>query len=284
MRWMVTGAEGMLGADLVATLGDAGEEVTPTSRATLDVTDADAVLDAVAGHDVVVNCAAWTAVDAAEDDEPAAWWVNALGPANLARAASRVGARIVQVSTDYVVSGEAPDPLPADAAPHPLQAYGRTKLSGEWAVRAEAPASHLVLRTAWLYGAHGACFPRTIVRVARERGSLDVVDDQWGQPTWTRDVAALALAAVRQDVAPGTYHATSSGRTSWWGFARAAVAAAGMDPDVVRPSTSATLDRRAVRPAWSVLDHGSLRAVGVEPIGDWEQRWAVAADEVLAGV
>jgi len=284
VRWLVTGAAGMLGQDLVEVLGGEGLDVRAVDREEVDITDPRAVATAVADRDVVVNCAAWTAVDAAEDDEPAAWWVNALGPANLARAASRVGARIVQVSTDYVVSGEAPDPLPADAAPHPLQAYGRTKLSGEWAVRAEAPASHLVLRTAWLYGAHGACFPRTIVRVARERGSLDVVDDQWGQPTWTRDVAALALAAVRQDVAPGTYHATSSGRTSWWGFARAAVAAAGMDPDVVRPSTSATLDRRAVRPAWSVLDHGSLRAVGVEPIGDWEQRWAVAADEVLAGV
>jgi dTDP-4-dehydrorhamnose reductase len=133
-----------------------------------------------------------------------------------------------------------------------------------------------------LYGAHGPCFPRTIVRVARERGTVDVVDDQVGQPTWTTDLAGLVLRLVDADAPPGTYHGTSSGRTTWFGFAQAAVEAAGLDPAVIRPTTSAAFARAAERPAFSVLSHGALKAVGVDPIGDWAERWAVAAPWVLS--
>lgn len=283
MHWLVTGAGGMLGRDVTARLaGVAGARVTAAGRAELDVLDAGAVDATVAGHDVVVNCAAWTAVDDAEAQEGAAFAVNATGAAVLAAAAARHGARLVQVSTDYVFDGAADRPYAEDALPAPRSAYGRTKAAGEWAVRALAPDA-LVVRTAWLYGAHGPCFPRTIARLAAERGGVDVVDDQVGQPTWTADVADLLVRLVTAGAPAGTYHATSSGRTSWCGFAREVVAAAGLDPALVRPTTSEAFVRPAPRPAFSVLGHDRLGAVGLQPIGDWRERWAAAAEAVLAG-
>jgi dTDP-4-dehydrorhamnose reductase len=187
----------------------------------------------------------------------------------------------VHISTDYVFDGHASSPYAEDAALDPRSAYGRTKAAGEWAVRAECP-DHLLVRTAWLYGAHGGCFPKTIARVARDRGGLDVVDDQVGQPTWTRDLADLVLRLVAAQAPAGTYHGTSSGEVSWHGFARAVVASAGLDAGIVAPTTSEAFVRPAPRPAYSVLGHDALRAAGVEPIGDWAQRWAQAADGVLA--
>jgi dTDP-4-dehydrorhamnose reductase len=282
MRWLVTGAAGMLGTDLVALLRDAGDDVTPVTRTRLDLLDEAAVSEAVDGQDVVVNCAAWTAVDDAEEHEREAFAVNADAPRLLARACAKHGGRLVQLSTDYVFDGSATAPYSEDAPLRPVSAYGRTKAAGEEAVRRELPAAHLVVRTAWLYGAHGGCFPKTIARVARERGGVSVVHDQVGQPTWTADVADLVVRLVRAEVPAGTYHATSSGAGSWFEFAREVVAAAGLDPEVVRPTTSAEFVRPAPRPAYSVLSHRSLERAGVAPIGDWRQRWAAAADEVLA--
>ncbi len=282
MRWLITGANGMLGVDATTLLRDRGHEVTTTDRDTLDITDEAAVRDAVAGHDVVLNCAAHTAVDDAESSEAVAFDVNALGAAVLARAAREHGVRLVQISTDYVFDGDAVEPYAADHLPRPRSAYGRTKAAGEWAVRAEHPEDHLVVRTAWLYGAHGSCFPRTIARVARERGTVSVVDDQVGQPTWTRDVADLVERLVRAEAPAGAYHAVSSGQASWFDFARSVCASAGLGADVVSPTTSAEFVRPAPRPAYSVLSHDSLERVGVEPIGDWRARWDAAADGVLA--
>lgn len=280
MRWLVMGSSGMLGQDLVDLLRLRGDHVVAVDREDADITDPAAVAKAVRDLDVVVNCAAYTAVDHAESDEGTAFTVNAVGPANLARAAATVGARMVQISTDYVFGGEATEPYLEGASITPTSAYGRTKAAGEWAVRAECP-DHLVVRTAWLYGARGACFPKTIVRVARERGGLDVVDDQIGQPTWTVDLADLVVRLVDVGAPAGIYHGTSSGHTSWHGFAKAAVAAAGLDPGIVRPTTSAAFVRPAPRPAFSVLGHDALNAVGVEPIGEWAARWAAASAEVL---
>lgn len=282
MRWLVAGSKGMLGQDLVALLVGRGDEVTAVDRDEVDITDPVATLAAVAGHDVVVNCAAWTAVDPAEEQEGAAFAVNAIGAASLARAATAHGARLVHISTDYVFAGVATSPYPEDAPMAPAGAYGRTKAAGEWAVRAEAP-DHLIVRTAYLYGARGACFPRTIARVAREKGGLEVVEDQVGQPTWTGDLADLIVRLIDAGAPAGIYHGTSSGEVSWFGFARAVVATAGLDPEIVRPTTAEAYRRPAPRPAYSVLGHDRLRAVGVEPIGDWAQRWAVAGAEVLAG-
>lgn len=249
-------------------------------RSDLDVTDAGAVAREVRDVDVVVNCAAWTAVDDAEAQEAAAFDLNAVAPQLLARAAREAGARMVQISTDYVFDGQADEPYAEDAALAPRSAYGRTKVAGEWAVRAENP-DHLVVRTAWLYGAHGGCFPKTMARLAGERPELQVVSDQLGQPTWTADVADLVVRLVDAQVPAGTYHATSSGQVSWHGFTRAIVEALGKDPEMVRETTSHAFVRPAPRPSYSVLGHAALDRAGIKPIGHWAQRWHAAAPAVL---
>lgn len=280
MRWLVTGARGMLGQDVVSVLEARGHDVRARSRAELDVTDLAAVADAVTGCDVVLNCAAWTAVDDAETAEPSAFAVNAVGAATVARAAAAAGARVVHVSTDYVFAGTASEPYAEDGLAAPRSAYGRTKAAGEWAVRAEA-RDHLLVRTAWLYGAHGSSFPTTIARLARERGRVDVIDDQRGQPTWTRDLADLLARLVEAEAPAGTYHGTSGGSTTWFELARRVVASAGMDPEVVHPTTSDRFVRPAPRPSYSVLGHDALLRAGVAPIGPWDERWEQAAPEVL---
>jgi dTDP-4-dehydrorhamnose reductase len=279
---MVTGADGMLGTDAVDLLSGHGHEVEAHVLGTLDLGDTDAVARAALGCDVIWNCAAWTAVDDAETSEDEAGFVNGVIPGNLASAAAAVGARLVHISTDYVFAGDATEPYGEDAPTSPRSAYGRTKEAGERAVRDAQPDQHLIVRTAWLYGAHGACFPRTIARVAAERGGVAVVDDQVGQPTWTRDVADLVLRLVDAGAPAGTYHATSSGQTSWFGFAQRIVASAGLDPSIVTPTDSAAFPRPAPRPAYSVLGHGALVRLGVDPIGEWSQRWDKASAEVLA--
>ncbi|GAB3880291.1 dTDP-4-dehydrorhamnose reductase [Terrabacter terrigena] len=269
-RALVTGASGMLAHDLVPTLRRAGWVVTALGRPDLDVTDPAECLAAAEGHDLVVNTAAYTAVDAAETDEAAAFAVNAVGAANVARACSRAGARLVHISTDYVFDGTAAEPYAVDHPVAPRSAYGRTKAAGEWAVRALCPTSWVV-RTAWLYGAGGPNFVSSMLRLADERETVSVVDDQVGQPTWTVDLADLIVRLVEADAPYGIHHGTSGGQTTWCGFARAVFQQNGLDPGRIRPTTTEAYPRPAPRPAWSVLAHDSLRAAGVAPIGDWRR-------------
>ncbi len=280
MRWMVTGALGMLGTDMVARLTTDGHEVIPVDIGELDITDPGAVA-AMPAVDILVNCAAFTAVDAAEEKEGAAFTLNAVGPQLLARAARARGARMVQISTDYVFAGNGTEPYLEDEVIAPLSAYGRTKAAGEWAVRAEAP-DHLIVRTAWLYGANGACFPKTMARLAAEREVLQVVADQVGQPTWTVDLVDLIVRLVEAKAPAGTYHGTASGQVSWHGFTREIVTTIGKDSGMVHPTTSEAFQRPAPRPAYSVLSHRRLREIGITPIGPWNERWRVAAPHVLA--
>jgi dTDP-4-dehydrorhamnose reductase len=267
--WLVAGAGGMLGSDLLGAL--AGRDVAGLVRAELDVTDPAAVEEALgrARPDVVVNAAGWTAVDAAEDHEAAAFAANAVGPANLARACARAGARLVHVSTDYVFAGDATAPYAEDAPVAPRSAYGRTKAAGEWAVRAEHPAGSYVVRTAWLYGARGGNFVKTMLRLEGERDALDVVDDQRGQPTWSRDLAGRIVALVDAGPPPGIYHGTASGETTWYHLTRAIFELLGADPDRVRPTTTDRYPRPAPRPAYSVLGHDGWATVGIPPMRDW---------------
>ncbi|PWJ56030.1 dTDP-4-dehydrorhamnose reductase [Quadrisphaera granulorum] len=288
MKVLVTGAAGMLGQDVVVALREAGHEVTAAGRTDVDVTDATSLAAAVPGHDAVVNCAAHTAVDAAETDVAAAELLNTTAAGLLGAACAAAGARLVQVSTDYVFSGDAdldddgaPLPYPEDAPVAPRSVYGRTKAAGEAAARAAQPDT-LVVRTAWLYGAGGRCFPKTIARAARERGAVSVIHDQVGQPTWTVDVARIITDLLTVGAPAGAYHATSSGQTSWYGFTQAVLASAEIDPAVASPTTSAEYVLPAPRPAWSVLGHDALVAAGVTPIGDWADRWNAAAGVVLA--
>jgi dTDP-4-dehydrorhamnose reductase len=270
-QWLVTGAGGMLGRDLVSDLERRRETVYRLTHEQLDLTDEAAVHSAVraARPDVVVNCAAWTAVDDAEAHEDAALLVNGHGAGYLAAACADGGARLVHMSTDYVFAGDAGCPYAEHDAPAPRTAYGRTKLVGERAVIAQLPRTGYVVRTAWLYGTHGPNFVRSMIRLAHERPYVDVVDDQLGQPTWTVDVAGQILALIRSHSAAGVYHATSSGETTWFGLAREVFLLLGADPARVRRTTSSQYRRPAPRPAYSVLGHQAWTAAGIKPIGDW---------------
>jgi dTDP-4-dehydrorhamnose reductase len=268
MRWLVTGAAGMLGRDLRTVLAEAGEtDVLAATRADLDITDPAAVGDAVADVDIVLNTAAWTDVDGAETAEQAATAVNGHAVRTLAAAA---GKRLIHLSTDYVFDGAATTPYPEDTAQAPVNAYGRGKAIGEQAVLA---AGGYVVRTAWLYGEHGPNFVRTMLKLAAQRDTLDVVDDQQGPPTWSyalaQQLVALAGAATAGRAAPGAYHGTAAGSTTWYGLARAVFAEAGLDPGRVRPTTSNRFPRPASRPSYSVLGHDAWSGTGVAPLPDW---------------
>jgi dTDP-4-dehydrorhamnose reductase len=280
-RWLVTGAGGMLGQDVYAVLADSGAHVTRTAREDLDVRDPAACRAAVRGHDLVVNAAAYTAVDDAEANEDAAFAVNAIGSANLARACHEAGAALVHVSTDYVFSGDADEPYAEDAALAPRSAYGRTKAAGEWAVLAHCPRSW-VLRTAWLYGAGGGNFVKTMARLAGERDILSVVDDQRGQPTWTVDVADAIVRLVSTGAPYGVWHGTSSGETTWHGLAQEVFRLLGLDPSRVQPTTTEAFPRPARRPAYSVLGHDAWGLAGLAPLPDWRESLERALPVVLA--
>ena len=279
--WLITGAGGMLGRDVVLRLEHEGENVAGYCRAKLDITDAEAVRTTLRERKpaVVVNCAAWTAVDDAETHEEAAFLVNGYAVRNLAECCASQQITLVQVSTDYVFDGACTEPYREGHPPSPGTAYGRSKLDGERAVLevlTNSGGRGYVLRTAWLYGAHGSNFVRTMIRLASQRPVVDVVDDQHGQPTWTADVAGQIIALVGSGAAGGIYHATSSGETTWFELAREVFGLLGADPARVRPTTSSAYPRPAARPLYSVLGHEGWAKAGLEPIGHWRRslHWA----------
>ena len=288
MRLLVTGARGQLGNELRRCLesGEAeigvvpdcfkGADVDYVDRDTLDISNAHAVrswFDEHGPYDVVLNCAAVTNVDGCETDEASAFKVNALGALYLARASQSCGAKIVHVSTDYVFAGDDPQPRKETDAVRPISAYGRTKWAGEVLV-ADACERAFIVRTAWLYGYVGRNFAKTMIRLAKEHGSISVVGDQMGNPTNANDLAyeMLVLAASEEY---GTYHCTNNGTCSWFDFACAVVDAAGV-PCERESLTSAEYKRRfpksADRPAYSSLDNARLR----ETVGDEMRPWREA--------
>jgi len=261
-RILVTGAGGMLGSAVAATAMAAGHDVGARERSQLDITDAGAVDDALASEpwDAVVNCAAWTDVDGAEDHEEEATLVNGEGPANLARACAASGVRLVHVSTDYVFAGDKEGP------------YVESDPTGP------RSADHAIVRTSWLYGAGGGNFVDTMLRLGGERDSVDVVDDQLGRPTWTGD---LAPALVALATAPGTglFHAAGEGSCTWFELARTALELAGSDC-VVEPTTTENFPRPAPRPANSVLD--SERGGEAVRLGPWQDGLVAYLNEIGA--
>lgn len=279
--WLVVGAGGMLGRDLIEVLaGTPGVRAEGLTRAQLDITDPAAVRAAVAGSQVVVNAAAWTNVDAAETAEEAAAAVNGAGARHLAAACAATGARLLQVSTDYVFGGDGDSPYPESAPTGPVSAYGRSKLLGEQAVAELLPEHGYVVRTAWLYGEHGRNFVATMLKLSAQRDTLDVVDDQRGQPTWSHDLARqlrdLGQAAVEGTAPAGIYHGTASGETTWFELARTVFALTGLDPERIRPTTSAAFVQAAKRPAYSVLAHDRWVEAGLKPLPHWRDSLAEA--------
>jgi dTDP-4-dehydrorhamnose reductase len=279
MRLLITGAAGMLGHDLVGAATAAGHDVTPLARADLDIVDAAAVDAALAAArpDAVVNCAAFTNVDGAETDHEVALAVNGNGARNVARAAAAAGAWTIQVSSDYVFSGTKGEPYVESDPTGPIGQYGISKLAGEVAVADAAPGTHTIVRSSWLFGTAGPCFPATILRLASERDELRVVEDQVGCPTFTGHLAQALVILAGERVA-GVVHLAGSGYCSWYEFACEIVSAAGLVTEV-QPCTTAEFPRPAPRPAYSVL--GSERTSELPEMPDWHDG---LADYTAAGV
>jgi dTDP-4-dehydrorhamnose reductase len=268
--WLVTGAGGQLGSDVVDVLHAYGEEVAAFDRASLDITDRSAVTTAFATVEpsIVVNCAAYTAVDDAETDEDRALEINAHGPAHLAAACASQGARLVHVSTDYVFAGDGEAPYDERTRPAPRTVYGRTKAAGEQAVLT-AGADAYVVRTAWLYGQMGPNFVKTMARLSRERETLEVVDDQVGTPTWTLHLARALVSLGVSTVPAGVWHCTNAGESTWYVFARAVFAELGLDPARVLPTTTDAFPRPAPRPSYSVLSNAKWANAGLPVMPHW---------------
>ena len=274
MRLLVTGADGMLGWEIqrAARRVTAGVDwrVAGHTRESLDVTDPEAVRHALGliSPAVVINCAAYTDVDGCESNEIEALRVNGEAPGRLAQICREAGVALVHFSTDYVFDGTSARPYTEDDPVHPLSAYGRSKLAGEEAIRASG-ASHLILRTQWLYGSHGKNFVDTILLRAAAGEKLRVVDDQRGAPTYARELAAAALTAIARKLR-GTYHAVNGGADTWYDVARAALSLADMDPETVTPVSTEEVRRPARRPVWGVLDTTRLERAGVR-MSPWRE-------------
>jgi dTDP-4-dehydrorhamnose reductase len=286
---LVPGGRGQLGSDLAALADRVGLLHAPGS-AELDVTDVGAVDDAVASfalaardaglRPVLINAAAHTAVDAAESEPDRAYAINAAGAGQLAKAAVTNGVPMLHVSTDYVFPGDGDRPYEPDDPTGPKSVYGKSKLAGEQEVLG-AGEQTWVVRTAWVYGATGGNFVKTMVKLEGQRETLSVVDDQRGSPTWSADLAAGLLelaAAVAGDNAPAqrVLHGTNGGETTWYGFTRAIFEELGADPDRVRPCTTADFPRPAPRPAYSVLSGAAWAAAGLTPLRPWREALAAA--------
>lgn len=283
MRVLITGGTGQLGSELARAFAASGSwEVVAPGHAALDVGDRDAVLQATeaAGPDVVVHAGAWTAVDACESDPDRAFRVNALGTRHVAEGARRAGAHLCYVSTDYVFDGEADRPYTEWDDPGPRSVYGRSKLGGERA----CPPDATVVRTSWVCGARGANMVKTVLELAEGPGPLRFVADQRGCPTMAADLAA-AIRRLSVDRRPGLFHVTNQGETTWYGLARAVLAAAGHDPGRVEPIATADLQppRPAPRPAYSVLDNAALRLSGLAPLPEWEDSLGRLVRELRGG-
>jgi dTDP-4-dehydrorhamnose reductase len=271
--WLIVGANGQLGKSLADVLQTHQIEFVAIGKDQLDITDDEQVGETIAQYQpsVIVNAAAWTKVDDAEDNEAAAYAVNCVGARNIAQVALTCGAQMIHISTDYVFDGSALSPIDETEPGTPIGAYGRTKWAGEQAVREVLPNDSLIVRTAWLYSQFGANFARTMTRRALGDQPVRVVNDQYGQPTLTSDLAEHLVKLVEHSVPAGTYHGTNSDQATWFEFAREIYALVGSDPGLVTPVPATEYPTRAVRPKYSVLSHTRTIDAGVKEMRHWQE-------------
>jgi dTDP-4-dehydrorhamnose reductase len=284
--WAVVGDTGLFGSSLVERLAENGEPHIGLNRSNFAVDDPRDLADRIQNLasepvDFVVNAIGYTSVDMAESNPQTSQYLNVEVPTMLSSAALHLGSQFIHISTDYVFDGELRAPYGIEDSPNPQTEYGRSKILGEQAVQ-ESGADYQIFRTAWLYGANGGCFPKTVKRLLGQEGHMKVVQDQFGQPTWAKDLADLVIAhsKLTPELRPRLVHATASGRTSWFEFAREIANSLGYDADgVITPVSSEDFPAAARRPKYSVLDNQNLTGL---VIGDWRERWQEAASEVLA--
>jgi dTDP-4-dehydrorhamnose reductase len=270
--WLILGANGQLGQSLQHVLTARNITFTATDRDTLDIGNRDACIERFGelSPDVVVNCAAWTAVDLAEDNEAEAFRINCDSTRNIAIASREVKAINIHISTDYVFSGVANTPYEVEAPTAPVSVYGKSKLCGEVAIAEEYPEKSYVIRTAWLYSPYGGNFVKTMIRKARTASAVRVVSDQLGQPTLATDLANHIVDLVTQKAPFGTFHGTNSGATSWYELTREIYSLLGVDTSLVSPVPTSEYPTKAVRPQYSVLGHTHTIDCGVAEMRNWK--------------
>lgn len=270
MKILVTGAKGQLGTDLMNELAKRGLEGYGVDVEEMDITDAAACKRVIsaAGVDAVIHCAAYTAVDAAEDNVELCRKINGEGTRNVAQACCDAGVKMMYISTDYVFDGQGTRPWEPDDERHPLNVYGETKYEGELAVE-ELVEKYFTVRIAWVFGVAGKNFIKTMLRLGKERGAVSVVDDQVGSPTYTYDLARLLVDMVQTDKY-GRYHATNEGLCSWYEFAKEIFRQAGMDDVSVTPVSSSEFPAKATRPANSRMSKAKLTENGFELLPTWQ--------------
>jgi len=273
MRFAVIGSQGMFGSEMVLFLQSHGQQVQTFNRETLNLdSSVEELTTKLIGFDHLINAVGYTAVDRAEAEPELANKVNGEYPERLALVSKNLGAKFSHVSTDYVFDGLSTTPYETNHPRNPRGAYGRSKAIGEELIE-NSGANFTIFRTAWLYGQYGRCFPKVMHERAAKGEHLRVVNDQFGQPTWTKDLAAQVFAFSTLSTQPRIVHAVASGKASWFEFAEEVVGAYEVEPVSTDEFVTA-----AKRPAFSVLDNTSQL---VEPIGDWRDRWKIAKTEVL---
>ncbi|WP_432626460.1 dTDP-4-dehydrorhamnose reductase [Brotaphodocola sp.] len=270
MKVLVTGAKGQLGTDLMNELEKRGIESIGVDVQEMDITDREACMRVISESkaDAVIHCAAYTAVDAAEDNVDLCRKINGEGTRNVALACQATGAKLMYISTDYVFDGQGTRPWEPDDSRSPLNVYGQTKYEGELAVE-ELVEKFFTVRIAWVFGVAGKNFIKTMLRLGKERGAVSVVDDQVGSPTYTYDLARLLVDMIQTD-RYGRYHATNEGFCSWYEFACEIFRQAGMDEVKVTPVSSDQFPVKAVRPANSRMSKAKLTENGFEPLPTWQ--------------
>lgn len=287
MTWLITGGSGQLGIAVSQELGERRQSFHAVSSSDLDITQGPIVQEFVAGlsPSVIINCAAWTDVDGAENDEQGALRVNSDGAENLAVAGNLCDSRMIHISTDYVFSGEGSSPWQITDEINPQSAYGRTKAQGESRVLTTYPQNSYVVRTAWLYSPWGKNFAKTMTKLAiNGDGFIRVVNDQTGQPTSATDLAKQLVELGTSSCPAGIYHGTNSGQATWFDFSQEIFKIADADVGRLIPVSSSEYPRPAKRPSYSVLGHDAWAKTSVKPMRDWRIALAEAMPAIISAV